>query len=687
MESKKEIIGPAPLANITTPHGDTTSINTNKTDIKIDSDSIIIVLDCTINQNFTLKNFSYFKTEKYVLEYFYNGENNCLDWINTNFEKQYSLKKFYKILIYESIREKYLTINEIKNIRNGIQSKLEEITKEIKKRQITERKDLLEIYFKNFRTEKIPKFLKKMHNKLIKKIKYTNDFNSKFEKLLKKKELDILISYYFTHVYEKVSPFEFGIDNENFYKIFLLSNYKDICKSPAIKKIFVDNFEDIVKTFSLDSAEMMSEFESITNNSKLSFFEIETEIKKPMAKFNEMVNPNTIFHFISSYFYLIENIMKDTSRNSLKLNLSYSNEEIKISNENIFVNFNNPYLNKILFNLTSNLTKYSSSGKYNFSSLINSFISFLITHSQQGEFESYNINDIEKTINNSEIKDLDKKKFDNLKEKLNSVERCDSIPGILLNQFIKYISKNEGSESNKIALFPLNKRIYSNTITILISGFLSEKDNFIKSWKKFIDYDLQSSNFYFFKWPSYSYLDICFRNLRFLTDIFANLINLPKMFKNSKIKAKYSGKILGKFLASNKAFNNFQINLVGFSLGCHVLKNCLKELSEIKDNKTLINNIIFMGGATTLNSNKWPNIFKKVVSGRILNCYSQKDEVLKKLFKLCTINNAIGSDKLIIKSEDGEFDYVENYDFSELDLGHLDYRKNFEEILKKINFH
>ena len=142
-----------------TIYGDTTPININKTDIEIGTDSILIVLDNTINKYFTLENFSYFKNEKEVLEYFHRGEDKCLVWINTNFQKQDSLKKFYKTLIYESIKEKYLSIKEIKNIRNDIQSKLEKITKEIKKSQIIDINDLLKIYNKNFNTDKIPKFL------------------------------------------------------------------------------------------------------------------------------------------------------------------------------------------------------------------------------------------------------------------------------------------------------------------------------------------------------------------------------------------------------------------------------------------------------------------------------------------------------------------------------------------------
>ena len=39
-----------------------------------------------------------------------------------------------------------------------------------------------------------------------------------------------------------------------------------------------------------------------------------------------------------------------------------------------------------------------------------------------------------------------------------------------------------------------------------------------------------------------------------------------------------------------------------------------------------------------------------------------------------------------IKDENGEYDIVDDYDFSDLHLGHTEYRKNFKKILSRINF-
>ena len=46
----------------------------------------------------------------------------------------------------------------------------------------------------------------------------------------------------------------------------------------------------------------------------------------------------------------------------------------------------------------------------------------------------------------------------------------------------------------------------------------------------------------------------------------------------------------------------------------------------------------------------------------------------------------IGIGKIDIMDPKGEYPIVDNYDFSDIKLGHLQYRDKFEIILKRINF-
>ncbi len=102
------------------------------------------------------------------------------------------------------------------------------------------------------------------------------------------------------------------------------------------------------------------------------------------------------------------------------------------------------------------------------------------------------------------------------------------------------------------------------------------------------------------------------------------------MFYNKKV-AKFYGKLLAYIITSRTIFKFQCINLIGFSLGCHVIKHCLLELNKISskiDSDDVLNDVIFIGAATDLNMDKYPNILNNI-GGRIINVYSENDKYLR----------------------------------------------------------
>ena len=94
-----------------------------------------------------------------------------------------------------------------------------------------------------------------------------------------------------------------------------------------------------------------------------------------------------------------------------------------------------------------------------------------------------------------------------------------------------------------------------------------------------------------FKWPSSGILSFIFKAL-------VNIKKAADSFLFCYKKAEFAGRILALFLLTNEEFYDCQINLVGFSLGCHVVINCIKELNRFKEHRFMINNVLLMGGAT-----------------------------------------------------------------------------------------
>jgi hypothetical protein len=195
-------------------------------------------------------------------------------------------------------------------------------------------------------------------------------------------------------------------------------------------------------------------------------------------------------------------------------------------------------------------------------------------------------------------------------------------------------SENTDTIKRHLKLIPFNEgKFEEKTILILISGYLSSKDNHFKEWKQLINvYQKRFNNpiIYFYNWPSSNF------SLK-------KLIFHRKDFRDARERAGYCGKLLALFIMSD-IFNGFKINLSAFSLGNHVLKHCLKELEDF-DKLSLINNVVFMAGATEIKCNfKWEHRLGSV-TGTIVNCYSDHDLALWYCRNI-TKKDTIGTKKL-----------------------------------------
>lgn len=149
------------------------------------------------------------------------------------------------------------------------------------------------------------------------------------------------------------------------------------------------------------------------------------------------------------------------------------------------------------------------------------------------------------------------------------------------------------------------------------------------------------------------------------------------LFIKTKKNSKFYGKFLAYIISSQKIFKNKCISLIGFSLGCNVVKYCIKEMNKIylftQDSSLLdiIHNIIFLAGATTFkNIENWSKIFY-LAKGKIINCFSTHDKILKYLYNSSTEKTAIGLNTLDLHNKLYNF---YNLDFSNLELGHSEYR-------------
>ena len=571
--------------NEITPQNDKITFEFEGHIVSIDSDAINIILS-EINRRFILEDFSKYIEEKEVMDYFYFKEKSTFDSLDLNFKKKEVEKKFLKNFAGELIQEKYRYTKSLTDMKNKIDEKMKEIIKAAKNCKNINYFNLSEKFMKKFKTDKIPHFLEKNILTEIEELKLINELNQKSEKInfiIKNCFFDengkgeTLKKYYSLFLKKISTPFDGG-NKKILFDILLYSNLKDIYKNPKIKEFFINNFTGIIDCFNY--SEGTSKFEDEINKRKESKY-INEKLKTIFKNYEKNdYHP----YAIASYFFLVMYILKDENikENNIK----------KLDNEKN--NLNNPLILRILKNILYCFGKYLPSKTYNldtYKDLLNYFDNYMLEEEKNEKMNNkYNINEIEKKIKNfNDSKDLGfSDEFDAFTDAIKAQESLDSI------------SKNLNFD---LKLIPLTKKRKSHTITILISGFLSQNDD-IQTWKHFFNFDKENSDYYMFKWPSSGILSFIFKAL-------VNIKKAADSFLFCYKKAEFAGRILALFLLTNEEFYDCQINLVGFSLGCHVLINFIKELSIFKEHRFMINNVLLMGGATFIEDSE-KNILRDI---------------------------------------------------------------------------
>lgn len=283
------------------------------------------------------------------------------------------------------------------------------------------------------------------------------------------------------------------------------------------------------------------------------------------------------------------------------------------------------------------------------------------------------------------------------------------------------------------ALLKVKHTDNSPTITILISGFLSQDSNQLEEWNDVLKERDNSSDIYLMPWQASSYLEF---GLNVINLTVNSIINKSKKqtlggnfyeyikdhnsFTSAFNTAKIVGKLLAYTLACRNIFGYKSINLAGYSLGCEVIKQCLCELHYIYDYlllnnfelerklkiSNLINNILMIGGSTQINLNLSSDKNSlSLVNGRFINFWSLSDMVLTHIYKNNSYNpeRAIGIEPLIYnenKNDKKEFDQINEYtnnnnnkdntwkcniiniDYSKDKVGHLHYRNIMLKVFK-----
>ena len=630
----------------------------NSDKIRIRAEKELVLMN--IKEIFSNENLSSLKTENQLIEFFTLKIGECKDYNFSIFGKNQFINDF----TLKSIEELFKTHPLIKEISKNIYSKLSNI----KVDEINSENEYINKIENLFGDIKLPEFLTDKDLKLIRSKSFSNKrigniinlINNALERNFTH-ESEIIIEKFERIRDGKISIFEKISKKKELLNLFIIINEKVFNKIYCDEKFIAflyDNDKLIREYFGEDihCEEILENFNKMTE-------EEGAKLKKSLVKIIENdINSKKekIYIIICSFYYLLLYKFQDTRQIKNNNNNAFGNSFITLILKNfvIYLDQNMKIINKNLLNLLNQLYLFD----------INNTIY------KDKKNETYNFEKINSLL--LEAKERLKNKFIELKkEYIQKSGIFGKMKGIIEQHFEL---DEDLSPFENIKLISLDEKVYSNTITIIIDNLSYKDNNQIDEWKDFINYFDKETMFYFFQWSEETLLQ---------KGNYKKIKKLGKTLEQNKKLAKMCGKFLAYILVSKKFFGDFQINLVGFSLGCYVIKECVKKLSKINNKKYFvkIKNVILIGAAMHIKKDKnWKDYIEQTVIDKFINCYSTKDEILKSLYKKSSENSGrspIGINSLEIRNERGN-NLVVNYNFSENNFDQLSY--NLETVVEKI---
>ncbi|KAL5335271.1 hypothetical protein BJX70DRAFT_390750 [Aspergillus crustosus] len=236
-------------------------------------------------------------------------------------------------------------------------------------------------------------------------------------------------------------------------------------------------------------------------------------------------------------------------------------------------------------------------------------------------------------------------------------------------------------------------------VTIGITGWLTEEENFVVPWRVIG----RDSEVFGLRWETKNLLDLgnaidylvttaawsAGRHVlskTILGGIMSAMVlplGLLKVatvadnpFSVAKARSDKAGEVLADALIS-KVQGERPVTLIGYSLGSRVIYACLQSLAQ-RHAYGLVESAIFLGSPTPSDAPDWRRL-RRVVSGRLVNVYSENDSVLAFLYRTSSLQLGVAGLEPI-ENVPG----VENYNASDLIDGHLRYQFLIGRILRRV---
>ncbi|KAK1775573.1 hypothetical protein QBC45DRAFT_335051 [Copromyces sp. CBS 386.78] len=214
-------------------------------------------------------------------------------------------------------------------------------------------------------------------------------------------------------------------------------------------------------------------------------------------------------------------------------------------------------------------------------------------------------------------------------------------------------------------------------VVLTISGWLADESDVTNPWRALG----QANEVYAVRWEVDSLSKMVFTSM---TESLwpLGLLKINKIIDNpwsvGMVRADKAGALLADAIM-NKAHGERGVTLIGYSLGARAIYVCLMVLAERRA-FGLVENAVMMGTPAPSEARVWCTM-RSVVSGRLVNVFSENDYLLGFLYRTSSIQFGVAG----LQRIEG-IDGVENVDVSAKVSGHLRYQYLAGSILKHINW-
>lgn len=635
-------------------HEETNNNDEHEHEPEIDNETPII--NQKLQELFSDQNLSNIKSEQDLLNFFTKKEKECTEFIDNRFNENI---QGLKISMNKKIAEIFNDNLKINDISKDIMIKIEDVDID----KISSEKEYFDKMKELFGDAKLPVFLTERDLQKIKGNSISQARNLETTTIIGK-----IKNREFSHNKNLIELFESFRDNKsiplnNFVNIkfeilylFISVNnkifHKSYCREPFLT--FFEANEDILKEYFGNNIKY---FDIANTFLKLQGNQVIVELEKNYEALEKQIKgEDQIYNLISSFYYLLLYKFKDSKQPNLK---GISNILVNLTLTNFVIFLDERFKQKL--NLTKNLfDALKELYLYN----INDLISKKLCRKTNPLYD-YEL--IDKLLSKDENV---KSKYEELKKQFPQEGFFTIIKKNLDHKFNPEMDLNDFKKNLK--LIPVEPNVYSNTVTIIIDGFSIEDHVLLDEWKEFLNYFPKETMFYFFKCALDS------KNNLLRDGSYKRLKRAKNEFKEIQKKTKLLGSLLACILYSKGFFRGFHVNLVGYSFGNMIIKQCLKDLYEInnQNNFVKIKSVILIGATINFHEKKlWKTIIESLILDRLINCFSQADEVLKNLFSINMGKSiALGNEFAEILDDNGE-NIISNFNFSENQFNQFNYKK------------